>query len=170
MISKKKSGFLRNIFCSQNLWTSPLFLQMHALHISRFANESLNIHGIYFTINDFGPLSRGHSHSSNVNHCVSTISFQKSLGGQNKIGSLRPGWVPSGAWTGNLLIWPTTSAIHQMVNLTGYVILWTILQNFISFFLWNQNKQRRWFMGWRSVYLVRLVCHTFYILIMGENL
>ena len=44
-------------------------------------------------------------------------------------------------------------AIYQVVILIECVTLYTILENFISFFLWNQNKQGRWFFGWRSACL-----------------
>ena len=88
----------------------------------------------------FGPLSRGHPHSPNVNHCVSTISPQRLLRGQKKIGFLGPVEclveilnVLGTFWFLYRLTW-STSAIHQMVNWSiGCVTLWNILQNFIYF-------------------------------------
>ena len=117
-----------------------------------------------------GPLSRKQLHSPNNNHCVSTISNQSHW---EVITRLVPksDRTSSGAWTGNLSIffidWPT-SAIHQMVNLIVCVTLWTILLNLISFYLWSRSKQRRWFLGYAC--FVCSVYHTFYILIMVENL
>ena len=96
----------------------------------------------------FGPLSRRHPYSPNVNHCVSTISPQRSLRGQNKIGSLSlvEHLVELELGTFQFfyrLTW-LTPAIQWMVNLIECVMLWAILQNLISFFLWSWNKQKRW--------------------------
>ena len=95
-----------------------------------------------------GPLSRRHPYSPNVNHCVSTISPQRSLGGQNKIGPLSLVEQLVELELGTIqffyrLTW-LTPAIQWMVNLIECVMLWAILQNLISFFLWSWNKQKRW--------------------------
>ena len=98
---------------------------------------------IFLHIAYFGPLSRGQPHSP-VNHCISTNSIEMLLGGHNEVGSLSSAehLVKLELWFFYRLTW-LTSAIHQMVNWIGSALSWAILQNFISFFLWSWNKQRK---------------------------
>ena len=148
----------------QKYWTPERLLQKKTVFVNLYISP-------FFATSQ---PTLGHYRVDSLTHLmliIAFLQFQPKAHGEpcNKLGPLRTNRASSSAWTGNLatpistpwpirslsvhyfafINWPDwlTSAICQMVNLIGCVTLWIIFQSFLSFFVWGQNKQRRWFFG-----------------------
>ena len=84
------------------------------------------------------PLSREQLHSLDVNHCILHIPPEGQQELCSEVGSLKPGWAPSGVWTRNFSIQmailskkfkPDNFELHKSLKHTN---IWGLCLNFVE--------------------------------------